>query len=354
MGINRIGKQTLVFRHKPQIIAAFATAGPKEGGGPMRQWYDRVLADDLLGQESFELAESRMMQDTLQAAMQKAKKTEKEIDVILAGDLLNQLMSSSFAMRNFDVPFLGLYGACSTMAESLLLASALVNGGYADTAAAAASSHFSSAERQFRLPLEHGNQRPPTSQWTVTGCGAAIIASASSSGPVNTAVQVTHGTIGKVIDMGVKDINMMGAAMAPAAADTILRHLSDLDLGPEDYDMILTGDLGRMGKEIARDMLQKEGLDIRSIYEDCGVLVFSEEQDTHCGGSGCACSAILFCGWMYKKLRRGEIKRVMLVSTGALTSLTSSQQRQSIPSVAHAVTIESTCKQNKTNSDGGQ
>ncbi len=330
----------MVFKNKPEIIGAFATVGPKEGEGPMAKWFDNILEDDQCGQESFELAESKMLKDTISGAIQGAGKTEGDLDVILTGDLLNQLMSSTFALKEFNVPFLGLYGACSTMTESLLVGSILVDGSYADLAACAASSHFSTAERQFRLPLEHGNQRPPTAQWTVTGCGSALVAKPTMPG-TNTGIRVTHGTIGKVIDRGVKDVNMMGAAMAPAAVDTIHRHLTDIGRKPEEYDLIVTGDLGTMGKEIANDLMKKRGMDMSAVYDDCGAMMFSPEQDTHCGGSGCGCSASIFCGSLFKRLKSGEIKRMMLVSTGAMTSLTSSQQGQSIPSIAHAVTIES-------------
>ncbi|MDI6706441.1 MAG: stage V sporulation protein AD [Bacillota bacterium] len=338
MANNKVGQQTLKLNSHPKIIATASIVGPKEGEGPLKEYFDMVLQDDYFGEKSWEKAESKILRETVKLAVQKAGLTPEDIHYMLGGDLLNQIISASFAARELKIPFFGLYGACSTMAESLTLGSILIDGQYADYVVAVTSSHFSSAERQFRFPLEHGNQRPPTSQWTVTGSGAMVVAS-GGEGPC-----VTYVTPGRVIDLGIKDANNMGAAMAPAAAHTIVAHFRDTGFSQRDYDVIATGDLGKIGKDITQEMVLKEGYDISLVYTDCGIEVFSDDQDVNSGGSGCGCSAVVTCGYFYDRLVKGEIKRMLLVATGALLSPTSSQQGESIPGIAHAVTIESMSK----------
>lgn len=335
MSMKKLGKQTVRFDKPPSIISTGSIVGPKEGQGPLAQYFDTILSDDLHGEKSYEKAECRISIDAAYKAIEKSGVQKDVIDYMLSGDLLNQIITSSFAARELALPFFGLYGACSTMTESLSLGSMLVDGGYGDYILCMTSSHFSSAERQYRYPLELGTQRPPTAQWTVTGAGAAILA-AEGSGPY-----VTHVTTGKVVDMGIKDANNMGAAMAPAAADTIAQHFRDTGFEPKDYDLIATGDLASLGKELADELLKRQGYNISNIFTDCGLEIYDiEKQDTHAGGSGCGCSAVVFCGYFYNMLKSNKIKRMLLVSTGALLSTTSSQQGESIPCIAHAVTIE--------------
>lgn len=335
MSMKKLGKQTVRFDKPPSIISTGSIVGPKEGQGPLAQYFDTILSDDLHGEKSYEKAECRISIDAAYKAIEKSGVQKDVIDYMLSGDLLNQIITSSFAARELALPFFGLYGACSTMTESLSLGSMLVDGGYGDYILCMTSSHFSSAERQYRYPLELGTQRPPTAQWTVTGAGAAILA-AEGSGPY-----VTHATTGKVVDMGIKDANNMGAAMAPAAADTIAQHFRDTGFEPKDYDLIATGDLASLGKELADELLKRQGYNISNIFTDCGLEIYDiEKQDTHAGGSGCGCSAVVFCGYFYNMLKSNKIKRMLLVSTGALLSTTSSQQGESIPCIAHAVTIE--------------
>jgi stage V sporulation protein AD len=334
MAENRVGQQTIKFKYPPSIISAASIVGPKEGEGPLKDYFDLVLQDDYFGEESWEKAESKILRETVMLAITKAGLTPDRINYMLGGDLLNQIISASFAARELSIPFFGLYGACSTMAESLSLGAMLIDGQYADYVVSVTSSHFSSAERQYRFPLESGTQRPPTSQWTVTGSGAMVLSS-SGQGPY-----ITYVTPGRVIDLGIKDPNNMGAAMAPAAADTITAHLRDTGFEPKDYDVIATGDLGSIGKEIAHELIMKQGIDIGPVYKDCGIEIYSTKQDVHAGGSGCGCSAVVTCGMFYDGLKNGQINRMMLVATGALLSPTSSQQGESIPAIAHAVTIE--------------
>lgn len=334
MAVKKLGKQTVQFQNPPVIIGTSTTVGPKEGEGPLNQYFDVILKDDYYGEDSWELAESKMLRETVKAAIGKANKKISDMEYMLSGDLLNQLMSASFAARDLAIPFFGLYGACSTMSESLSLGAMLVDGGYADNLVAVTSSHFSAAERQFRFPLELGNQRAYTAQWTVTGSGAAILSS-YGNGP-----KITHVTTGKVIDLGIKDANNMGAAMAPAAADTIVNHFQDTGFSPNDYDLIVTGDLGAIGKEITEEMVLDKGYNITKVFNDCGLLIFDNDaQDTHAGGSGCGCSASVFCGYIYQEMQNRKLNKVLLISTGALLSVTSSQQGESIPGIAHAVTI---------------
>ena len=332
---KKIGSQTVKLTNPPKIISAYSIVGPKEGEGPLKEYFDQILNDDTCGKESFEKAESEMMFTAITQALSRANLQECDIDYLFAGDLLNQIISSSFAARKFDIPFFGLYGACSTMTESLSLASIIMDAGCADHVVAATSSHFSSAERQFRFPLEYGCQRCATCQWTVTGSGAVVL------GHEGKFPEITYVTTGKVKDYGQKDPNNMGAAMAPAAVDTLVSHFNDTGRKPEYYDIIATGDLGSVGKELADKLIEEYGIDIRSNHIDCGEAIFNNElQKTAAGGSGCGCSAVVFAGELYKKLMRKEIKNVLLVSTGALMSPTSSLQGESIPGIAHAVAVE--------------
>lgn len=337
MAQKRLGKQTIKLSTPPTILAAAAVVGPKEGEGPLSSYFDMVQKDDYFGQDSFEKAESRFTEEAVNRAIAKSGVSATSIDYMLAGDLLNQIISSSFAARTLEIPYFGVYGACSTMSESLSIGAMLVDGGYADYVVCATSSHFSSAERQYRFPLEQGVQRPPFSQWTVTGAGAAILA-ATGDGPY-----ITHVTTGKVVDFGIKDANNMGAAMAPAAADTISAHFKETGRKPEYYDLIVTGDLATVGRDITSELMEREGYKLGSIYNDCGCMIYdNEKQDTHSGGSGCGCSAVVLNGYIIKQLRSGELNRVLFVATGALLSPTSAWQGESIPCIAHAIAIERT------------
>ena len=360
MAEKKIGKQTVTFDTCPYIIGSAAVVGKKEGEGPLRDSFDMILEDDMFGEKTWEKAESKMLKEAMLAALQKSGKEKKYIDLVLSGDLLNQLMSSSFMARDLHLPFLGLYGACSTMTESLLLGAMLTDGGFAHNIIVGASSHFCTAERQFRMPVEHGNQRPPSAQWTATAAGAMVVsekmADLSQVGaldgkkaaePVSLKnIKVDCGTIGKIIDAGVKDANQMGSAMAPAAVDTILNHLEDTGRKLDYYDLVLTGDLGYIGKDIAADLLKDAGLDPAAVnqrYDDCGTMLFyREEQDVHGGGSGCGCSASVFSGNILRRMRCGELSRVLLISTGAMLSTISPFQGESIPGIAHAVSL-ATC-----------
>lgn len=332
---NHLGKQTIVLRNKPSIISSYTTVGPKEGNGPLGKYFDYVLMDDLDGQKSYEKAESHMSRKTILRCIEKAGLDDKAIDFICGGDLLNQLAATNFASRDFDIPLIGLYGACSTMALAMAVGGILIDGGYGRYAIAAASSHFSSAERQFRAPLEMGGQRTPTAQWTTTGAGALLI------GEKKGFPRITHITLGQVKDFGEKDPTNMGGAMVPAAVHTIKTHFEDTGFGPGDYDIIATGDLGIVGRKMCEKILLELGYDIRDVYMDCGERIFDiSEQYVNAGGSGAGCSAVVMGGYLYEKLISGTAKRVMLVSTGALLSTTTTQQGESIPGIAHAVTIE--------------
>ena len=338
MTIHRIGEGTVVLPSRPRLVAGAAIAGKKEGEGPLGNEFDAVIEDDLFGEESWEKAESRFFYTAATTCLTKAGITEKQVDVLLGGDLLNQIMSSSMAAREMHIPFLGLYGACSTMAESLCVGAMLVDGGYVRRALCAASSHFCSAERQYRFPLEYGCQRTPTAQWTVTGAGASLLSGAEDAPAL---CRVTHVTIGKVTDMGQADANNMGAAMAPAAADTLRRHFADTGRRAADYDLIITGDLGQVGHDILMELMEESGTPlIFERYMDCGLQVFDGGQDVHAGGSGCGCSAITLNSMILRRFREGELKRVLFMATGALLSTTSSQQGETIPGVAHAVVLE--------------
>lgn len=333
--MGKIGQQTVILEKKPNIISGYSIVGPKEGKGPMSEYFDKVLKDDLCGESTYEKAEQKFMEKAVIGAIKKAKMKPKDIDMFLSGDLLNQIISATFTARDFDTTFIGLFGACSTMTESISLGACLVDGGYVNNVLCATCSHFASAERQFRTPLELGNQRPPTAQWTVTGAGATIL-SCSGTGPYVEAV-----TFGKVTDYGVTDVNNMGAAMAPAAMDTLRAHFKDMKRKPEDYDLIFTGDLGKFGSEILIDLMEKEGYKLGVNYNDCGCLIFDKEQKTLMGGSGCGCSASILNSYVLKKLFNKEVESVLFLSTGALLSPLSAQQGLSIPGIAHAIVIRS-------------
>lgn len=336
MKSKRIGQRTVKLENNPTIIATSSIVGPKEGEGPLKDYFDIILEDDLFGEKSWELAESKMVQTVMQNTVKKAGKTLEDVNYMLGGDLINQILPASFAARELGVPFLGIYGACSTMSEGLCLGAMIVDGGFADLVLAGTSSHYCTAERQFRFPLELGNQKPMTAQWTVTGAGSVLL-QPNGKGP-----KIKYLTVGKVIDKGIDDGNNMGAAMAPAAIDTIYSYFIDTKDDPNSFDIIATGDLGMLGKQITEDLLKKKGIDISKVYTDCGIEIFNlKEQDVHCGGSGCGCSATVFTSYIYDKLIKKEFKKVMLVSTGALLSPTSTLQKQTIPCVAHAVVIES-------------
>lgn len=340
--------QTVFFSNKPRIISNFSMVGPIEGKGALKDYFDYILKKDTFKEKSFELAERKLLEHIIWGAIDKANLKVDDIDAMLSGDLLNQIVSSSFTARKLGITFIGLYSACATMAESLALGACLVDRKVFNNVVCATASHFSSAERQYRFPLELGNQRPPTSQWTVTGGGASILSSTSNGGDPF----ISSATFGKVVDFGIKDVNNMGAAMAPAAMDTIMTHLEATHTTVDDYDMIATGDLGKLGSEILTDLLERKGIKLKQNYSDCGNLIYTKQGKTFMGGSGSGCSASVFNSYIMSKLRSGEFKKVLLVATGALLSTTTSQQGDSIPGIAHAVTIESDCQ--KQNSKNGQ
>ena len=336
--ILRKGKETLLFQNPPSLLGFGSAVGKAEGEGPLRAEFDCIFTDDTLEESSFEKAESKLQQTAIEHALQKAALHEQDIHYILGGDLLNQCTATAFALRDFSVPVIGLYGACSTMALSLGLAGVLTASGAAETVIAETSSHFCSAERQFRLPLEYGGQRTPTAQHTATAAGATVVSAKNDPG----APKLRAVTFGKIQDLNVTDANNMGAAMAPAAASTIAAFLRDTGTVPTDYSLILTGDLGKVGSELLRALLKTEyHIDIREQHKDCGLLLYdTEKQDMHAGGSGCGCAAAVLNSYVMHRLKDGRFSRVLLVATGALMSPTSSMQGESIPSIAHAVLLE--------------
>ena len=332
---KRLGDQTVRLDRPPSVAAGACVVGKKEGQGPLRDWFDFISEDSYFGEKSWEKAESAMLRQCFFLACDTAKTPPSQIDYLFAGDLLNQCTGSTFALRDSGRPTFGLYGACSTMAESLSLAAMAIDGGYADTTAAMTSSHFCSAERQFRFPLEYGGQRTPTSQWTVTGAGALIL-TAEGPGPY-----VTHITTGKIVDAGITDANNMGAAMAPAAYETLKAHFRDTGRAPDYYNAIVTGDLGRLGHRVVRELFQKDGIDLGPLFMDCGLLIYAvEAQDVHAGGSGCGCSASVLCGHLLRGMTENRWPRLLFCATGALMSPTTAQQGESIPGICHAVALE--------------
>jgi stage V sporulation protein AD len=329
------GAQTLRLSLQPSVLGSAAVAGKKEGQGPLKHTFDYISEDSRFGEKSWEKAESAMLRKCFSLACDKTGIAGASLNYIFSGDLLNQCAGSAFALRDTGVPYFGLYGACSTMAESLSLAAMAIDGGFADTAAALTSSHFCSAERQFRFPLEYGSVRTPTAQWTVTAAGAVLLGGAGP-GPY-----VTHVTTGRITDAGITDANNMGAAMAPAAYDTLTAHFADTGRSPAYYDAIFTGDLGKLGQEILRELFARDGVDLGVRYMDCGVLMYDiRAQDTHSGGSGCGCSASVLAGHILKAMGQGVWSRVLFAATGALMSPTTALQGESIPGICHAVALE--------------
>ena len=338
MAIKR-GKQTYLFQH-PAAVQSFAAIGSKrEGEGPLGEYFDTINPDSTFGQKSWERAESRLHHDTVELAVKKAGLSYADLDCLLAGDLLNQCIGATFGVRELGIPYLGIYGACSNMAEGLLLASFLAESGLGHLGVSTAS-HFCTAERQYRFPLEYGGQRPPTSQWTVTGGGAVVVTGPAAQQPGQAGPWIQAAAIGTIEDKGIQDAANMGAAMAPAAAATILGFLSDTGTTPEDYDLILTGDLGQVGSDLLYELALREGVDLRPRHTDCGLLIYDRDrQDVHAGGSGCGCCATVLCSYILPAIRAGRVKRVLFAATGALLSPTSTQQGESIPGIAHLICL---------------
>ncbi len=333
---KRIGTDTVLCESQPQILSSAAIVGKKEGEGPLQEHFDVIHEDTTLCEKSWEKAESRMQSEALTRALDKAVLAPADVQYVFAGDLLNQCIGSAFGLRSTNIPFLGQYGACSTMAQTLAMAALFVEGGIARTAAAVTSSHFCSAERQFRFPLEYGGVRAPTSQWTVTGSGAAIV----GHGEDEDCPKICAVTVGRIVDLGIKDANNMGAAMAPAASTTIAAFLKDTATRPEDYDLILTGDLGYTGSQLLIDLLKRENIDIHKNHADCGLLIYDrEKQDVKAGGSGCGCAGSVLCSYVMHRLRNKDLHNILFIATGALMSTTSSQQGESIPGIAHLLNI---------------
>lgn len=328
------GKQSIAFERPPYILSYASIAGQKEGDGPLGKYFDKIEADPMVGKSNWEEAESELQKQAAQMALKKANLSSEDIRYLFSGDLLGQIIASSFGMLELQIPMFGLYGACSTAGESISLAAMTVAAGYAKHCLAVTSSHFASAEKQFRYPLEYASQRPLSTTWTVTGSGAFVISETGT-------VKITGITTGKMMDYGVKDSMNMGAAMAPAAADTIYQHFIDFGRTPEDYDLIVTGDLGIVGRELVLDLLKEKGYDLADQYFDCGIAIFDDNtQDTHSGGSGCGCSAVTLAGYLLPKLECGELKRILFLPTGALLSTVSFNEGQSIPGICHGVVLE--------------
>lgn len=330
-----IGKQSIEFETPPYIIEGASVVGPKEGKGPLGKLFDVVEQDPMLGQDSWELAESLFQKEVFQKVLLKAKVSKENIRYVFSGDLLGQLVGTTFGILEYEIPLFGIYGACSTMGEALSLAAVMVEAGNAENVVAMTSSHFASAERQFRFPLEYGHQRPFSATWTVTGAGAVIV------GKEKGFAKITGITTGKIVDYGVKDAQNMGACMAPAAADVLYQHFKDFNSTPLDYDKIITGDLGLIGKTILFDLLNQKGYDISKVHMDCGVEMFdASEQDTHAGGSGCACAATVLTSYVFRQLRKKAFKKILFIPTGALMSTISFNEGNSVPGIAHCVKIE--------------
>lgn len=333
--MKKAENQTIIFKNKPKIIGNYSIVGPKEGKGPFGKMFDYVMKDDFFGEETYEKAERKMLEHAIFGAADKALLKHDDINMLVCGDLLNQIITSSYAARAYDVSYLGIFSACSAMALSIGIGASMVNAGYFKNVACATSSHFSTAERQFRFPLELGNQRPPTSQWTCTASGCSIL-SCSGDGPYVNSI-----TFGKVMDFGICDVNNMGAAMAPAAMETMISVFNDTKTKPEDYDLILTGDLGKLGSEILLDLMEEKGYKLNNNYCDCGQMMFYYDQDVLMGGSGCGCSASIFNSYVVERLKTGQLKNVLYIATGALLSTTSCQQGESVPGIAHAIVVKS-------------
>ena len=332
--VKRIGAGTLLFESMPRIAGYASVAGKKESEGPLGKLFDKIIYDSRGGKDTYEAAESGLQREAAGLAMKKCGIGPGEIDCVFAGDLLNQCVGSCFGLMDLKIPYLCQYGACSTMAQSLIMAAVFAESGAAKNALAVTSSHFCSAERQYRYPMEYGAVRTPTAQWTVTAAGACVV---NQSG---TGAKIRAATIGKITDMHITDANNMGAAMAPAAAETIMRYFADTGTKPDDYDRIFTGDLGAVGSAVLRDLFERRGLDIRQNHSDCGMMIFDRQaQDVHAGGSGCGCCASVLCSKILGELASGRLKNILFVATGALLSVTTSQQGKSIPAIAHLVNI---------------
>lgn len=331
----QMGRQSIAFEKPVYIMSAACIVGPKEGEGPLKDTFDVVVEDATFGKDSWEEGESQLMKETSLLALRKAKIRTEDVRYLFAGDLLGQLIATTFGLMDLNIPLFGLYGACSTIGEALSLGAMTIHAGYADMVLSIASSHFGGAEKQFRFPLEYANQRPMSSTWTVTGSGAFVLSKEYGD------TMITGITTGKVVDYGVKDSLNMGACMAPAAADVIYQNLKDFKRKPEDYDKIVTGDLGKVGKEILCKLLQDQGYDISKLHMDCGMEIYDDpEQDTHAGGSGCGCSAVTLAGKLLNEIRNGKLNRILFVPTGALLSTVSYNEGQTVPGIAHAVVIE--------------
>ncbi|MDE7390259.1 MAG: stage V sporulation protein AD [Lachnospiraceae bacterium] len=352
--IKQLGTSTLEFTDMPRVLGYAAVVGKKEGEGPLKDWFDKIFYDTSLGNKSWEKAESLLQCEAVSLALQKANVKKQMIDYIFAGDLLNQCVSSSYGLRDLEIPFLGQYGACSTMAQTISMASVFAESGAANACAAVTSSHFCSAERQFRFPLQYGGQRTPTAQWTVTGSGSVIVGAykdkafkigneiAAPNGSTELAeksqIAIRRICTGKIIDMGITDANNMGAAMAGAAADTIYKYFKDTGTTKDDYDMVITGDLGLVGTELLYELLDRENINLREKHKDCGLMIYNrEEQDVHSGGSGCGCSGSVLCAYFLNKMKNRELNNILFVATGALMSPTVVEQGESIPGIAHLI-----------------
>ncbi len=328
------GKQSITFEQPPRIVSYGSIVGKKEGEGPLGKYFDFIEEDPMIGKDNWEEAESELQKCAAEIALKKASLEASDIRYLFSGDLLGQIIASSYGMLSLQIPMFGLYGACSTAGESLSLAAMTVAAGYADHCLAVTSSHFASAEKQFRYPLEYASQRPLSTTWTVTGSGAFIVGKKGT-------VAITGITPGKMMDYGVKDSMNMGAAMAPAAADTIYQHFQDFNRNSDDYDLIVTGDLGVVGRELVLDLIKQKGYDIAEKYFDCGIAIYDDStQDTHSGGSGCGCSAVTLAGYLLPKLESGELRRILFLPTGALLSTVSFNEGQSIPGICHGVVLE--------------
>ena len=331
---KRLGRQTVALSNPPAVIASANIGGKMEGQGPLGGWFDEWSEDSFFGEKTWEKAESAMQKKALRRALKRAGLRPGQVDFVFAGDLLNQCIGSSFGLREFGIPFYGLYGACSTMGEALALAALAIDGGFADYCAAMTSSHFCTAERQYRMPVPYGSQRTPTAQWTATAAGCSILAR-EGDGP-----RITLVTCGKIVDKGITDANNMGAAMAPAAYDTLRAFFAETGTAPEDYDRVITGDLGELGHAIVRDFFARDGVDLGDAFADCGLLLYDrQKQDMHAGGSGCGCAASVFNGYILDQMRRGVWKKIVFAPTGALLSPTSSFQGESVPGICHALCV---------------
>ena len=329
--------RTIYFKNRPAIIGTCSIGGPKESMGDVKDFIDIRSDDDMFGETTFEKAEKRMLYTAIQGALKSSGKSIKDVNAIIAGDLLDQIISATFSARNFDTGYFGVYNACATFTESLIIGSAFIDGGYMENVICGTSSHFSSAERQYRYPLELGCTRPPQAQWTVTGAGVCVLGKGGGNGGE---INVTGATFGKVVDFGVSDVNNMGAAMAPAAADTLVTHFKETGLSPSDYDLIVSGDLGTLGSRILKDLTWEKGYDINKNHVDCGELVYHIDESEYQGGSGAGCSSMVFCSYLIKRLKERKFRKILLMATGALLSSLSSMQGESIPGIAHAVVIE--------------